>query len=87
MKTLKVEEVYLAGYYTFADVVSRLRTFIDQVYNARRLHSSLDYVYPTGLRNCTLSKRLSLQVRTGPASGVQSTKWLRFRMRLTIRHL
>ncbi|MBD9529990.1 DDE-type integrase/transposase/recombinase, partial [Paracoccus sp. PAR01] len=33
MKTLKVEEVYLAGYETFADVARRLPVFIEQVYN------------------------------------------------------
>ena len=46
MKTLKVEEVYLAGYETFADVTSRLPTFIDQVYNSRRMHSSIRYLSP-----------------------------------------
>jgi putative transposase len=45
-KTLKREEVYLQDYQTFAEANAHLRHFIEAVYNAKRLHSSLDYVPP-----------------------------------------
>jgi transposase InsO family protein len=42
-KTLKQEEVYLRQYETFSDVIERIPYFIEDVYNNKRLHSSLDY--------------------------------------------
>lgn len=45
-KTLKQEEVYLKEYNSFADAEQNLTTFIEKVYNEKRLHSSLGYVPP-----------------------------------------
>lgn len=45
-KTLKYEEVYLNDYRTLAEAESNLATFIDEVYNQKRLHSSLGYRPP-----------------------------------------
>jgi len=46
-KTLKLEEVYLKEYESLADAEANLEEFIEQVYNTKRLHSSLGYVPPT----------------------------------------
>jgi putative transposase len=45
-KTLKQEEVYLKEYESFADAEANLEEFIEQVYNTKRLHSSLGYLPP-----------------------------------------
>jgi putative transposase len=45
-KTLKREEVYLNQYQTFAEAEANIAQFIDDVYNMKRLHSSLGYVPP-----------------------------------------
>ena len=45
-KTLKGEEVYVHRYQTFEEAQAHLQTFLGEVYNAKRLHSSLDYVPP-----------------------------------------
>ncbi len=45
-KPLKHEEVYLKQYQTFEEASANSGQFIDDVYNAKRLHSSLGYVPP-----------------------------------------
>ena len=44
--TLKVEEVYLTDYETYEDVLNAVPSFIDDVYNEKRMHSSLGYYAP-----------------------------------------
>ena len=45
-KTLKQEEVYLKHYQTFEEAQDNIGQFIEDVYNTKRLHSSLGYVPP-----------------------------------------
>lgn len=45
--TLKREEVYLHDYQTLAEAEANLERFIDEVYNHKRLHSSLGYRPPS----------------------------------------
>lgn len=46
MKTLKIEEVYLKEYQTVEEARINIEHFIEQVYNLKRLHSSLGYLSP-----------------------------------------
>ncbi len=55
-KTLKYEEVYLLQYETEEDVLERLPHFIEEVYNTRRLHSSLNYLTPVEFEERTRNK-------------------------------
>lgn len=45
-KTMKKEEVYFKDYKTMSDVIKNLPKFIDEIYNKKRLHSSLGYKTP-----------------------------------------
>lgn len=46
MKTLKYEEVYLWEYESFNEAYTNIKKFIEDVYNQKRLHSSIGYLPP-----------------------------------------
>jgi transposase InsO family protein len=45
-RTLKLEEVYLKDYRDFEEAHENIAEFIEEVYNEKRLHSSLGYLPP-----------------------------------------
>src|SRR5918995_6925703 len=45
-RTLKMEEVYLKDYGSFGEAYENIGEFIEEVYNNKRLHSSLGYLTP-----------------------------------------
>lgn len=45
-RTLKTEQVYLSEYRDYQDAYRQIAHFIDEVYNRKRLHSSLGYMPP-----------------------------------------
>jgi putative transposase len=47
MRTLKEEEVDLSDYRDFADAQKQIGRFIEDVYNHKRIHSSLGYLTPS----------------------------------------
>jgi len=49
-RTLKVEEIYMFEYETYTEVLERIAYFIEEVYNTKRLHSSLGYMPPKNLK-------------------------------------
>ena len=56
MKTLKAEEVYMKEYCTFGEAYANIKQFIEEVYNKKRLHSSIGYVPPNEFEMMVLNK-------------------------------
>ena len=46
IRTIKEEEVYLSDYENFTDAMSQIGHFMDEVYQMKRIHSSLGYLTP-----------------------------------------
>lgn len=59
MRTIKEEEVDLTEYEDFADARRQLGRFLDEVYNRKRIHSSLGYLTPSEFEQQWLDMRRS----------------------------
>jgi putative transposase len=57
MRTIKEEEVDLSDYRDFVDTDEQIGNFIQDVYNHKRIHSSLGYLTPVEFE---LAYRLAL---------------------------
>jgi len=58
-KTLKYEEVLMNEYQTFDDAYQNIKRFIEEVYNKKRLHSSIGYMPPEEFENKMLNMSLT----------------------------
>jgi putative transposase len=59
MRTIKEEEVDLSDYEDFADAGRQLGRFLDDVYNKKRIHSSLGYLTPAEFEQQWIEKQHS----------------------------
>lgn len=78
IRTLKYEEVYLNEYETFSDALENISSFIEDVYNKKRLHSSLGYRSPIDFENstseCRHFRKLFIRVITPPHHGEENER-------------
>lgn len=57
IKTIKYEEVYMNEYETLEGVYQNIKQFIEEVYNKKRLHSSIGYQPPIEFEQKNLNKK------------------------------
>lgn len=58
-KTFKYEEVYLSEYTSFENALANIEEFIEEVYNAKRLHSAIGYQPPAEFEKALSLKKHS----------------------------
>ena len=66
IKTLKYEEVYLQEYESLPDAKASIERFLEDVYNQKRLHSSLGYLPPAEFEHHLLQHQPMTLAPTNP---------------------
>jgi len=59
IKTLKTEEVYMYEYEDLKEASSRIRKFVVEVYNQKRLHSAIGYVPPAEFEQSLIKPKVA----------------------------
>ena len=67
LRTIKEEEVDLSDYHDFADALSQIGHFIEQVYLHKRIHSSLGYITPVEFEEAWCQKQVEQVESLKPA--------------------
>jgi len=67
MKTLKCEEVYRSEYRNLAEARARIGEFLEEIYNHKRLHSSLGYCPPAEFERLQSSRPMLVAAVTQEA--------------------
>lgn len=57
MRTIKEEEVALSEYLNYTDAYQQIGRFLDEVYQHKRIHSSLGYLTPAEFQQCWLARQ------------------------------
>lgn len=63
IKTLKYEEVYLCEYESYNEAHANIKRFIEDVYNRKRLHSSIGYLPPNEFEKAVCLKRRKVKIK------------------------
>lgn len=70
IRTIKEEEVYLNEYRDYEEAMERIGNFIEDVYNRKRIHSSLGYLTPAEFETEWRKQRAASRGKSGQRNAI-----------------